>query len=214
LEKTKIVPIQEGFDFLGMNIRKYSSGKLIIKPAKSSVKRFLGDIRRIIKTHATVTTEELIYILNPKIRGWVNHYRHVCSKKTFSYVDYRIFEAIWRWAVRRHKNPRKGKQWIRRKYFHSNKNRHWVFSAVIKKKGLKTTCELVTASQTPIKRHIKIRAAATPFDPAYHEYLGKRISERENAKKSRKKPMWWLCWWDLLEPQNRTGDRVVIGAAL
>jgi RNA-directed DNA polymerase len=214
LEKTKIVSIQEGFDFLGMNIRKYNNGKLIIKPAKSSVKRFLGDIRKIIKTHATIKTEEMIQLLNPKIRGWVNHYRHVCSKQTFSYIDHQILGAIWRWAMRRHTNPRKGKRWIKQKYFHSIGNRNWVFATIIKKKGVTTILELVEASKTPIKRHIKIKAAATPFDPAYHEYLGKRISERENAKKSRKDPMWWLCWWDLLGPWKRIDDRLIIERGL
>jgi RNA-directed DNA polymerase len=213
-EKTRITTIQKGFDFLGMNIRKYNNGKLIIKPAKSGVKRLLGDIRSIIKAHAGSTTEELIRILNPKSRGWVNYYRHVCSNKTFSYVDHQIFEAIWRWAVRRHKNPYKGKHWIKKKYFHYNGHRNWVFSAIIKKKDVFTLLELVAASQTPIKRHIKIKAAATPFDPAYHSYLSKRISERESAKKSGKKPMWWLCWWDQLKPLKKTDNRIVIEAVL
>ena len=115
-EKTKITHINEGFDFLGMNIRKYNS-KLIIKPAKSSVKRFLADIRDIIKHNKTAKTENLIHLLNPKIRGWSNYYRHVCSKKTFNYVDNNIFESIWRWSVRRH--PNKGTGWIKNKYFRS-----------------------------------------------------------------------------------------------
>jgi len=102
-EKTKITHIDEGFDFLGMNIRKYN-GKLIIKPAKSSIKRLLAGIREKIKLNKTAKTEDLIYLLNPKIRGWANYYRHVCSKRTFGYVDHNIFKAIWRWAVRRHPN--------------------------------------------------------------------------------------------------------------
>lgn len=196
-EKTKITHIDEGFDFLGKSIRKYN-GKLIIKPAKNSVKRFLADIRGIIKQNATAKTENLIHLLNPKIRGWVNSKRHVCSKKTFNYVDHQIFMALWKWAVKRHSN--KGKRWVRDKYFRSNEARHWVFSTDIKKKGHAIQLELVKAAKTPIERHVKIKAAATPFDPAYHAYLSKRISERRNAKKSRKRPMWWLCWWDLLEP--------------
>lgn len=67
-EKTKITHINEGFDFLGMNIRKYN-GKLIIKPAKSSVKRFLTNIREIIKSNATSRIEDLLRQLNPRIRS-------------------------------------------------------------------------------------------------------------------------------------------------
>jgi RNA-directed DNA polymerase len=43
-EKTRITHIEEGFDFLGFNVRKYG-GKMLIKPSKAAVKRFLGDIR-------------------------------------------------------------------------------------------------------------------------------------------------------------------------
>jgi RNA-directed DNA polymerase len=155
-----------------MNIRKYK-GKLIIKPAKSSVKRFLANIREIIKTKATVKVEELIQILNPKIRGWVNYYRHVCAKKTFSYVDNAIFWALWRWCKRRH--PKKGRRWIKNRYFRSDKLRNWVFSTEIKgKDNKKFYLNLIQADKTPIRRHIKIKADATPYDPIYQEYLDKR----------------------------------------
>lgn len=188
-EKTKITSIDEGFDFLGANIRKYK-GKLIIKPAKSNVTRFLADIREIIKKSAAVKTETLIQQLNPKIQGWANHHCHVCAKETFNYVDHQIFLALWRWATRRH--PNKGKRWVTGKYFRSNELRNWVFSARVKDKvnGKITCLDLKTVSMIPIKRHIKIRAEATPFNPIYHEYLGKRL-------RARKRFSWWKCWWEL-----------------
>lgn len=215
-EKTTITSIQEGFDFLGMHIRKYKS-KLIIKPAKSSVKRLLANIQQIIKSRCSVTQEELIRILNPKIQGWANYYSHVCAKETFCYIDYRIFKAIWRWAVRRHKYPRKGKRWILRRYFHQDKTRSWVFLTKVKKNGITENLCLKEASKTPIKRHIKIRAAATPFDPAYHAYLSKRISERRTHVKRGKKSMWWLCWWDILKPESKvlnSKSRIVNGGLI
>ena len=64
-EKTKITHIDDGFDFLGVNVRKYK-GKCIIKPSKKSVKSFLADIRETIKSNPAVKTEHLIYLLNPK----------------------------------------------------------------------------------------------------------------------------------------------------
>lgn len=192
-EKTKITHIEEGFDFLGMNVRKYN-GKLIIKPAKSSVKRFLADIRKTIKSNATAKTENLIIQLNQKIRGWSNYYRHVCSKDTFNYVDHNIFQALWRWAVRRH--PQKSAGWIRTKYFRTEKYQHWLFFAKIKdKEGRSQNLDLFRASETPIRRHIKIQAAATPFDPAYQDYLDKRISKRKTQRDPRGK-------------KERNGDRV------
>jgi len=55
---------------------------------------------------------------------------------------------------------------------------------------------LVEASKTPIKRHIKIRAAATPYDPAYQEYLEKRIEKRKRKSNLRKRKKRWLTWWE------------------
>lgn len=170
-EKTRITHINEGFDFLGMNIRKYKS-KLLIRPAKSSVKRFLTDIRGTIKTNATCKTENLIRQLNPKILGWANYYRHVCAKETFSYVDHAIFLALWRWCKRRH--PNKGCRWVKDKYFRSDKLRNWIFSAEVKGKDKKTSyLDLTEAKMIPIRRHIKIRGEATPYNPIYEEYLSK-----------------------------------------
>ena len=196
-EKTKITHINDGFDFLGMNIRKYN-GKCIIKPAKSSVKRFLADIRETIKRKRTAKTEELILQLNLKIRGWSNYYRHVCSKETFSYVDYVIFQAIWRWCRRRH--PNKGKRWVKTKYFHKVAFRNWVFSAKVKNKnGEPTMTRLLETSKTPIKRHVRIRAEATPFNPTYHEYLGERLRKRLQERKFPVRPKWLLLWGETLK---------------
>lgn len=196
-EKTNITHINDGFDFLGMNVRKYN-GKLLIKPAKDSIKRFLADIREIIKSNGTAKTANLISLLNPKIRGWSNYYRHVCSSKTFSRVDNEIFKAIWRWAVRRH--PKKGAKWVKKRYFHTRKNQNWIFGTTVKKQdGSIVDLDLILASKTPIRRHIIIRSEATPFDPVYHKYFDERISKRESAKKSGRRSNWWTCWWRLLK---------------
>lgn len=212
-EKTKITHINDGFDFLGMNIRKYKDNKLLIKPAKNSVKRFLADIREMIKLNATVKTERLISLLNPKIRGWANYYCHVCSSKTFNRVNHEIFKAIWRWAVRRH--PKKGAKWVKQKYFHKHKSQNWAFTTTVKKKdGKSIPLALVNISQIHIKRHIIIRSEATPYDPAHHQYLDERLSKRESAKKSGKQPSWWACWWNLLKPTKKTEETVSPKAAL
>lgn len=196
-EKTKITHIDEGFDFLGMNIRKYN-GKLIIQPAKSSVKRLLANIREKIKRNKTAKTENLIYLLNPVIRGWTNYYRHVCSKWIFSYVDSMIFQAIWRWAVRRH--PNKGTRWVKDKYFRANKLRNWIFYGKSNNKYCKGIfIDLIKAAKVAIKRHIKIKSAATPYDPDYREYLEKRSISREMERSSRKRPIRATCYCNLID---------------
>jgi len=148
-EKTKITHIDEGFDFLGFNLRKYH-GKLIIKPAKENSKAFLKGIRETIKSNNAVTTELLIHLLNPKIRGWANYYRHVCSKQTFLAIDHRIFMALWRWAKRRH--PENRIAWIRNKYFRSQELRNWIFTTRAKKKnGNPFNLDLFSAGSVPYR---------------------------------------------------------------
>lgn len=169
-EKTRITHIRHGFDFLGFNIRKYANGKLLTKPSGSSVKTFLGGIRDFIKSNKTAPTEMVIWQLNAKIRGWANYHRHAIAKKTFGYVDYHIFLALWSWAKRRH--PNKGARWIRRRYFRSKGLRNWVFSvSTHDKEGNVSHLDLFPAANIKITRHVKIRAAATPYDPAFADYL-------------------------------------------
>ena len=178
-EKTKITHINDGFNFLGFNLRKYK-GKLLIKPAKESINAFLCKIRKTIKTNATATTLNLIRILNPIMQGWGNYYRNVVAKQTFYYVDAKIFEAIWRWVKRRH--PMKSVKWLKRKYFMAENARNWVFHDYFKNsRGNKCVLRLFKIPDIEIKRHIKIKGKATPFDPEYTDYF----NLREQLKKHR-----------------------------
>lgn len=181
-EKTRITHIDEGFDFLGVNVRKYK-GKLLMKPSKKSVNSFLGNIRKVIKSNPTVKTENLIQRLNPKIRGWANHFRYVSAKRTFTYIDHCIFEALWKWIYRRH--PKKSGLWRKKKYFRNDKLRNWIFSAKISKgKNAGAYIDLFEAGYVPIKRHTKIRREATPFDPRYKGYFSKRYYLQKSKLKT------------------------------
>lgn len=166
--KTKITHIDKGFDFLGQNIRKYGD-KLLIKPSKKSIKHFLQKVKQILVTMKAVPTVDVVDRLNPLIRGWTNYHRHIVAKKTFSYIDARIWNMIWRWAVRRHST--KSRKWIAQKYFTSKGGRNWVFHGV--DKNGKQKC-LITAAEKPIRRHIKIKAKANPFDPSWEVYFEQR----------------------------------------
>ena len=180
LTKTRITHVDDGFDFLGFNVRKYK-GKLLIKPSKRNVKSFLGNIRDIIKSNGSATTENLIHQLNPKIRGWANYFRHVVAKEIFGYVDHCIVKALLQWGKRRH--PKKGARWRKKKYFRSQGLHNWVFSAAIKnKKGEKTFLDLLIAEQVPIVRHVKIKAEATPYDPSYNDYFLERKKIKPSGK--------------------------------
>ncbi|AZG34006.1 group II intron reverse transcriptase/maturase [Shewanella psychromarinicola] len=175
-EKTHITHIDDGFNFLGFNLRKYK-GKLLIKPSKSNVLSFLSNLREFIRKHPTIPVNDLIKILNPKLRGWANYYRHCVAKRTFDYVGHQLFWLLWRWAVRRH--PTKSKDWVRRKYY-MNRIGGWQFHGWQKIANMDCHFNLVQIAQTPIKRHVKIRSASTPFDPQYLAYLVKRKPKKQS----------------------------------
>jgi len=174
-EKTKITHIDEGFDFLGMNVRKYS-GKLLIKPSKKSVKTLLSKIRQKLKSNLMISPSQLIWLLNPILKGWARYYQHVVSKKIFHKISHEIWKAVWNWACRRH--PGKGTGWIRKKYFRSVGFRHWVFAAdtgKILKSGKREIRTLYEVSDMPVRRHRQIKTTANPFDPAYEAYFEARL---------------------------------------
>lgn len=168
LEKTKITHISEGFDFLGFNVRKYKE-KLLIKPSDSSVKKFTENIRETIQKLGNTSTIKLISSLNSKIRGWANYYRACVAKQIFNGIDHAVFQSIWKMLKRKHSN--KSTSWIRDKYFTKIGLRNWCFFSKVKtKKGIQPFT-LIKAAYTKIKRHIKIKGRATPYDADYEDYF-------------------------------------------
>ena len=166
-EKTKIVHINEGFDFLGQNIRKYK-GKCLIKPSRKSYQQIIEKLLGIIETNQQTAPEKLIALLNPIIRGWCNYHRKIISSRMFSKLDSTIFWKIWNWAKRRH--PNKSTRWVKQKYFIKQGKRDWIFSARDKGKIV----SLFSAQSIPIVRHLKIRNRANPFDKSWNYYFAER----------------------------------------
>jgi len=181
-EKTRITHIEDGFDFLGQNLRKYD-GKLIITPSKKNVASFLATIREVVKANSAATAGPLVKQLNPKIQGWAMYHRYICAKRTFSQVDHAIFQTLWQWAVRRH--PNKGKRWIAQKYFTTVAGEcggnHWVFFGEVEgKDGGLVPVVMRQASRIGIRRHIKIRAQVNPYSPEWADYLARRHRHENN----------------------------------
>jgi len=172
-EKTSITHISEGFDFLGQNVRKYK-GKLLIKPSTKSQKALLTKVRTIIKTEGcSLSAYGLIKRLNPVIRGWANYHRHACSKQTFQYIDHEIHWALWRWAKRRH--SKKSNAWIQQRYFCNPEfSRNGFHTYMVNDKGERVPYRLFHAARLPIRRHVKVRSNANPFDPQWELYYEER----------------------------------------
>ncbi len=171
-EKTCITHIEDGFDFLGQNVRKYKTGKrykLLIKPAQKNVHAHLEKIREIVKKNQTLPAWKLIVLLNPIIRGWAQYHQHVVSAEIFRSVDDAIYQRLRRWRKRRH--PKKSNEWITKKYFKTHGGDNWVFYGEVEGQEYR----LANTAHVLIKRHVKVKAEANPYDPQWETYYEKRL---------------------------------------
>lgn len=182
-EKTRIVHVNDGFNFLGFSVRRYK-GKCLIKPQKEKVLAFLSELSLWLNEHKQTAAENVISHFNPILRGWANNYKHVVSSQTFSYVSCRIWKMLWKWCLRRH--PKKGQHWVRSKYFRPHNNVSWTFCAA---RGDRTFY-LFDVTSVKIEPHVKVKGAASPDDPALQEYWQARRERRQAMKKkaTRKAP--------------------------
>ena len=190
-EKTRIVPMDEGFDFLGWNFRKYS-GKLLIKPSTKNVEAFYRKVKDVISANKTAKQENLIRLLNPMLRGWANYHSPVVAKAAFSRMEHLLFRALWRWSRRRH--PRKNPAWIRKKYFPPVEGRNWVFAATVAKDdGRRARVALYSLSATPIRRHKKVKGSFNPYDPA-DELYGEKLRQERMLHSMRHRKQWMALY--------------------
>src|SRR5262249_26228108 len=118
----------------------------------------------------------LMQRLNPLIRGWALYHRHAASKRTSDYVDRAIFRAVWRWARRRH--DLKGAPWVKAKYFKRVGGRERVITGVgVGQAKEQRLVHLLAAGSIRIRRRVKVRGDANPYDPAWEPYFEERWSQ-------------------------------------
>ncbi|MEG4390797.1 group II intron reverse transcriptase/maturase [Microcoleus sp. N9_B2] len=197
-EKTLITSIEDGFDFLGYNLRHYNS-KLLIKPSKPKVLNFCKRIGQEIKSLDGSNQEAIIRKLNPILRGFANYYRGVVSKQTFSYISHRVWEYLWRWCKRQH--PKKNTKWVRKRYFKTIKGNKWTFATTISdRRGKEKIITLYQIAYTPIERHIKVKGNTSPDNPLQQEYwlnrnqrLGKSYWSKGGKYYSVAQNQNWIC---------------------
>ena len=185
-EKTIITHVDKGVDFLGFNIKRYR-GKLFIMPSKKALQSVIRLLKKKFNDYLHYTPGALIELINPIIRGWCNYYKRVVSKSIFSKLNEEIWAIQYKWIKKRH--PRKSWKWCKNKYFTTIGMNNWCFTGyVYNKAGIKKFNKLIDPSATYIKRHIKIKADATPYDPEYISYFQKR-KEKGNLYSEN-----WLSW--------------------
>ena len=174
-EKTRIVHIDHGFDFLGWNFRKYphkGKRKMLIKPSRSNAQAFYGKVRSIVERSLSVPTEQLLAKLNPVLRGWAAYHKGVVAKAAFSRLDTQIFWRLMRWGLRRH--PRKSRAWVYEHYWLPQGTRRVFCTPALDKRGDRFMSTLVHLASTTIVRHVKIHGDYNPFDPAWELYAEQR----------------------------------------
>ena len=102
-DKTRVVTLDEGFDFLGFNVRRYH-GKLLIKPSKAAIRRVRERLRTEMRALRGANAAAVLIRLNPIIRGWAAYYRGVVSSEAFAALDDYMWRLVYKWAVYSHSN--------------------------------------------------------------------------------------------------------------
>lgn len=175
-EKTRLTHINNGFDFLGHNVRKYGA-KLLIKPAKGKPKELLEKINHFLRQHHGVPFHVVLSKLNSMIRGWAYAYRKAVSKVRMAYVDDKVYHLVRRWLKREH--PSKTWSWISKRYWRRVNGRLQFRAGYTDAKGDRKQVHLFKARDLPIRYHDKIKSKANPYDPEFAEYFEKRIKKRK-----------------------------------
>jgi RNA-directed DNA polymerase len=167
-EKTRIVHLDEGIDFLGFNVRRYG-GKLLIKPSTDAVRRIRRRLSAEMLALRGANVAAVLSAINPIVRGWAAYYRGVVSTETFHKLDRHLWRLTYKWASFRH--PGKSKHWIVTRYFgqfHPTRRDRWVFG------NRDNGRYLLRFGWTKIIRHDLVKGTASPDDPTLTGYWAKR----------------------------------------
>jgi RNA-directed DNA polymerase len=167
-DKTRVVSLEEGFDFLGFNVRRYGT-KPLIKPSKQAIGRIRERLRTELRSLRGTNAPTVIRRLNPIIRGWAAYNRTQVAAEIFGELDHYLWQLTYKWARFSHDN--KPTSWITARYFgkfNKARNDRWVF-------GDRTSgAYMHRFAWTNIARHTIVKHQASPDDPALGDYWARR----------------------------------------
>jgi RNA-directed DNA polymerase len=174
-EKTSIVHLEEGFDFLGYHVRHYKDARtktgrtLRITPSKAAAQSVRDTLRATWLRLKGAPTVAVCEELNRIIRGWANYHRVMGASRTFVSLDSWMYHRAYRWA--KHRHPGKSHTWRTRRYWgnlNPKRRDHWVFGD--KHSGV----YLLKFAWYRWRQHILVKGTASPDNPALRDYWRKR----------------------------------------
>lgn len=175
-EKTRVVNVDEGIDFLGFTVRRFPSIRkkrghvLLTRPSKEAVARLQSRLREKWLKLRGHNAASVVKALNPIIRGWANYFRIGASSETFHDLDRFMFRRECRFINRTH--PNKPRKWTKERYFgklnSGRPNDNWVFG------DKDSDVFLWKFRWVKIERHVKVKGRASPDDPTLRNYWQRR----------------------------------------
>jgi RNA-directed DNA polymerase len=167
-DKTRLVTLEEGFDFLGFNVRRYR-GKLLVKPSKAAIRRVRERLRTEMRSLRGANAAAVLKRLTPIIRGWAAYYRSAVSSETFKTLDDYLWKLTYKWASYNHSN--KPRFWVSARYFgmfNPSRRDRWVFG------DRESGAYLPKFAWTRIVRHRMVKGTASPDDHTLAAYWAER----------------------------------------
>jgi group II intron reverse transcriptase/maturase len=188
--KTRIVNSTEGFEFLGfqiITIKKQSKEgykyKVKIHPSRSSKKRIILRIRKLIQDNRSASSYSLINLLSSRIIGWANYFRFSECIQDFAKIDYVIFQQVRAWVFRRRSKGLRSRTKLKHKYFPEGNTyrfrgkeyqNNWILTGQsLSKGGVMKENFLPKMVWVGSSQHVKIKGNASPYD-GNHLYWAKR----------------------------------------
>jgi len=130
-QKTRIVHMSQGFEFLGYKVKQGKGFRLAAQkrrrranplnlyavPREKSVKRFKDQIRQLTRRNAPVKLREVIQQVNPVIRGWIGYFGSYHKSALYPVFRHLNLTLSW-WAMRKYKrfrgHRRRAEHWLGR----------------------------------------------------------------------------------------------------
>jgi RNA-directed DNA polymerase len=119
-DKTTVVHIDEGFDFLGFRIRRHrqkgSDRQLIYTyPSQKSITSIKRKVKTVTKRITHQDADSLFLQLGRMLRGWAQYFRHGSSSRAYHDLQHFLWWRVWEWLKNKH--PRTSKRWIIQRYY-------------------------------------------------------------------------------------------------